>query len=105
MIRKIEIKAREKNVENFCPVCGMHNSGTQHEEIKPCKHLLFVYLNLVEESLMYIRDDIKKFIDIDDEWGDLDGLRTLPLENAILFEEYGTGPDNSRFLIGYEYCE
>ena len=106
-MQTINIKEREDNLSNYCPVCGVCSASAEGE-ITPCPHLLFVYLN-IGDGLMYLRDDLKKdFPNEDDLSKDVDEMEyllSLDLDRSFAIEETGTGPSLSYYLIGYQFFE
>jgi len=98
-IQIVAIPERDQNIDSFCPLCGEHNSG--ESGYKPCKHLLFIYLNLAD-GIEYIREDLKPLLAGVPYLKQATALKKLPIKNAFLFEEQTV---MAHFMIAYEYID
>ena len=92
-------KIKGIKINYFCPFCGVHSYGKN--KIKKCKHLTHIITS--EDNYTYIRDDIKKFIDL--QRNDIQiQLMNLMSQNDKYFcfqeDDYN---DNEQLMIGYEY--
>ena len=109
-VQIVSVPPRDMALDNFCPICGVHNSGIGINGIESCEHLLFIYLNIAD-GIEYIREDAKKYIEGIDEsdYGDADLMRDvlqkIPLDNVVIFEENCPSLTPYCFMIGYVFGE
>jgi len=113
-------RIEDKNGENapYCPVCGQPTikfiDNQQDINYKPCQHLVFIYVNEIDE-FEYKSKDFKKRIKklysfADDDYFDLNEevLSTMGYDDSLLVleitvESMACGPTSSTMIFAFDF--